>query len=427
MTDQRNKGLTDFAMASPFIEDCLSNGLRVVIEQMPHVKSAACGFLVRTGSRDETPSLAGVSHFLEHMCFKGTPHRTWHDINVEFDEMGSVYNAFTTKDRTFYYGWVRSGDVERQMALIADMMRSTLPPGEFDMEKKVILEEIAMANDQIEHLAYHLLHQKVFADSSMAWPVLGYETGIQALSRDAMHEYFARRYAPDNMMLIVAGNVDAAKTIAAAKRLCDHWAAEGVRTADGRQTPCFHAGTAVQRIERFRQQAVLLAFRAPSAQDRHDEEAEALAAILGGENSRFFWNIIQAGIAPRAGALRESYHDCGLMILYGLGEPENAEKLAEAMQREAIEITTKGVNEHEVQRVRNKRRTHLAAEAEAPFYRLVQIMEDVDYRGRPHTVEERLDRVNRVTAESIAACLERFPITGEGYFVSVGPRDWPPL
>jgi len=115
------------------------------------------------------------------------------------------------------------------------------------------------------------------------------------------------------------------------------------------------------------------------------------------------------------------------MILYGIGDPENAEKLAEAMQREAIEITTKGVTEQEVQRVRNKRRTQLAAEAEAPYYRLLQIMDDVDYRGHPRTIEERLERVNRVTADSIAASLKRFPITHDGYFVSVGPRDWPPV
>src|SRR5690606_14090874 len=107
---------------------------------------------------------------------------------------------------------------------------------------------------------------------------------------------------------------------------------------------------------------------AASARDELEEESAALAAILGGENSRFYWNIVQAGIAPRASVWHEDFEDCGLMILYGIGEPANAEKLVESMQREAVEITTKGINDQEVGRVRNKRRTHLAAEAEAPYY-----------------------------------------------------------
>lgn len=414
-------------MLSPFVEEQLSNGLRIVIEIMPHVKSAACGFLVRTGARDEVPPLAGVSHFLEHMCFKGTPRRTWREINIAFDEMGSYYNAFTSKDRTFYHGWVRSADIERQTELLADMMQSALPPSEFDMEKNVILEEIAMSNDQLEQLAYHLLHEKVYAGAPMAWPVLGYEETVRKLTRDQMHEYFARRYAPDNMIFIAAGNIDASQTIATVKRLCGQRPPSGDASRNGRKPPAVHTGTAVQQVERFNQQAILLAFPAASARHEQEEESAALASILGGENSRFYWNIVQTGIAPRSSVWHEGYEDCGLMILYAMGEPGNAEKMAEAMQREALAIATKGVTEQEVQRVRNKRRTHLAAEAEAPYYRLSQIMEDVDYRGRPRTVEERLDRVNQVTAASIAGYLERFPVTGDGYFVSVGPRDWPPV
>jgi len=434
MRDLRKYGRTEqrttdprAPMPLPFVEEQLPNGLKIVIEIMPHVKSAACGFLVRTGARDETPALAGVSHFLEHMCFKGTPRRTWREISIEFDEMGSHYNAFTSKSRTFYHGWVRAGDIERQAGLLADMMQSALPPDEFDMEKGVILEEIAMSNDQLEQLAYHLLHEKVFAGGPMAWPVLGYEETVRALTREQMREYFLRRYVPDNMIFIAAGNLDASQTVAAVKRLCDGWTPRGVSGDGVRTPPAFHRGTAVRQVERFNQQAILLAFPAASARDEQQEESAALAAILGGENSRFYWNIVQTGIAPRASVWHEEYGDCGLMILYGIGDPENAEKLAEAMQREAIEITTKGVTEQEVQRVRNKRRTQLAAEAEAPYYRLLLFMDDVDYRGHPRTIEERLERVNRVTADSIAASLKRFPITHDGYFVSVGPRDWPPV
>ncbi len=403
----------------------LDNGLRIVIEVMPHVRSAAAGFLARTGARDETRAIAGVSHYLEHMCFKGTPNRTWEQINIDFDEMGAAYNAFTSKQRTFYFGWVRAGDIENQMELLADMMRPALPPAEFDMEKNVILEEIAMANDRIEHLADDLLHEKVFANHPLSWPILGYEDTVRDLSHEGMREYFDRRYAADNLVLIVAGNVDPARIVETAEKLCGEWPSVG--SANGRAGPSVRTGTAVRQVDRFKQQCIALVFETASALDRDDETAEATASILGGENSRVFWNVVQEGVSPRAGVYRMDYADCGLMILYGLCEPENCEKLAEALQREAAAMTTDGVQAHEVQRVRNRRRTSLAVEAEAPYYRLVQIMHDVDIHGRPRSVAERLERVDEVTVESIGALLSRFPITGDGYVISVGPRDWPPV
>ncbi len=227
-------------MDNPFTEHRLDNGLRIVMEVMPGVTSAAAGFLARTGARDETPELAGVSHFLEHMCFKGTPHRTWRQITIDFDEMGSSYNAFTGKDRTFYYGWVPSNSIDRQIALLADMMESTLPTDEFDMERNVVLEEIAMSNDQIENLAYDLIHEKIYGGHPLAHPVLGYDQTIRNLTRDRMWEYLKRRYAPDNLILIAAGKIAPQQIIADAERSCGHWRPAGSPT--DRRLPSFAPG-----------------------------------------------------------------------------------------------------------------------------------------------------------------------------------------
>src|SRR5262249_2305929 len=183
-------------------------GLTIVMEVMPDVPSMAAGFLVRTGARDETDQVAGVSHFLEHMCFKGTPKRRWQQITIDFDNMGSTYNAFTSKEKTFYFGWVRRADMERQIELLADMMRSILPTDEFETEKKVILEEIAMSDDQIDRHLYDLVHEKVFAGHSLHWPVLGSTQTVSALARDQMQSYFASSYGPSEMGLIVAGAID---------------------------------------------------------------------------------------------------------------------------------------------------------------------------------------------------------------------------
>ncbi len=408
---------------SRFVQLRLSNGLTVVIEVMPHVPSAACGFLVRTGARDERADLAGVSHFLEHMCFKGTARRDWQRINIEFDEMGSQYNAFTSKDRTFYYGWVRTEELERQLDLLADMMRSTMPAGEFDVEKQVVLEEIAMSGDDLSSNAYDLLYETICPDSPLAWPVLGYEKTIRGLKVEQMRAYHGSRYSPGNLVLIVAGRVDPLEVAAMAERVCGGW--EAVEADPRGPAPVLRSGVVHRVLERFHQQAVVLAFPAASGTHELNETAESVAAILGGANSRFYWNIMQKGLSTQAAVFREEYGDFGLMVMYALCEPANCERVLEAMRQEARTLVEQGPEPKEVQRVKNLRRTSLAVEAEAPFYRLGQIADDVEYHGQPRSAEARLAEVERVSHDSIRAYLQQFPITGEGLLVSVGPRAWP--
>ncbi len=410
-------------MTDPYTLHTLDNGLRLVIERMPDVRSAAAGFLVRTGARDEVAPQAGISHFLEHMMFKGTTRRGWRDITIDFDRMGSTYNAYTSADRTIYYGWVRKKDIARQIELLADMVRSTLPPEEFGTEKKVILEEIAMAKDNLEHVAFDFLQEKVFAQHPLAWPILGYEQTVRKLSRDQMWEYFQQRYAPDNMILIVAGNVDPREVIGVAQDLCGSWAPSG--TATRRVPPTLRAGEDSLLVDRFQQQLLALTFPSVSGSDRWAETASAVATILGGENSRFFWNIVQAGLCPRAGAYYLEYTDCGALILYGACKPDGAERLLEAMRAEAKRIGLDGVQEHEVTRVKNRRRTALAVESEAPYHRLTQLMDDMAYHGAPRTVEQRLADVDAVTVDSVRAYLEQYPIDVNGHLASVGPRANP--
>ncbi|MCO6437390.1 MAG: insulinase family protein [Phycisphaerae bacterium] len=410
-------------MTDPYTMHTLPNGLRIVIERMPDVCSVAVGFLARVGARDETPELAGVSHFLEHMMFKGTAKRSWREITIDFDRMGSSYNAFTSEDRTVYYGWVRSNDLEPQLELLSDMIRSKIPQEEFDTEKNVVLEEIAMSKDNLDHVAIEFVQEKVFAGHSLAWPILGYDATVKALTRDQMWNHFQKNYAPDNLVLIVAGNVDPQKVIKLAESYCGAWPMSG--TVPQRVLPTLRGGVDVLPVDRFKQQIVVLTFPAVSASDPRSEEASALATILGGDNSRFFWNIVQTGISSRAGAYYADYTDCGAMMLYGACPPDNVERLVEAIRSEARRIHEKGVTRQEVERVKNRRRTSVAVEGEVPYHRLTQLMDDIEYRGKPRTVDQILAEVDAVSAESIAAYLEAFPIQGEGHLASVGPRNWP--
>lgn len=407
-----------------FAERTLSNGLRVVVEPMPHVRSAAAGFLVRTGARDEVPALAGVSHFLEHMCFKGTPQRDWRQITVDFDRLGSTYNAYTSKERTFYFGWVRDDDLESQIGLLADMMRSTLPSAEFDMEKKVILEEIAMANDQINRHVFDLLHEKLYADHSLQWPVLGTADSVRRMTRDQMKDYFDSRYHAGNMVLIVAGRVEPKRVFEMAERVAGSMPG-GPARPDRLPPPDLPQGVARQKLERFQQQAVALIYPGPSSVSPDRETGDVLASILGGHNSRFYWNIVQTGIAPEVWSGRLDYCDAGIMVLCGFCEPGKCPAMLDAMREETRKLVEGGVTDDEVQRIKNRVRTGLATESESPYYRLSQLVNDIDILGRPRGVAERLADIDAVTASGIAAYLERWPISDEGFLASVGPREWP--
>ncbi len=410
-------------MNNPYTMHKLDNGLQIVIEKMPDVRSAAAGFLVRTGARDEVAPQAGVSHFLEHMMFKGTAKRGWRDITIALDDLGSQYNAFTSEDRTVYYGWVRKADLEKQIEILADMLRSTLPGEEFDMEKNVVLEEIAMAKDSLEHIAFDFVQEKVFAGHPLAWPVLGYEKTVQDLSRDTMWDYFKKRYTPDNIVLVVSGQVDPAAIIDLAEKYCGSWKPGNEETR--RTPPEIKGGIDSCCIDRFNQQILILTLPAVCSTDRLVESASAVATILGGDNSRFFWNIVQAGVSTRAGAYLMDYSDYGAMLLYGACQPENAEKLLDAIRRESKRICEDGVQEEEVDRVKNRRRTSLALESETPYHRLTHLMDDIEYRGGPRTVEQMLADVDAVSVQTVREYLERYPLDAAGHLASVGPRAWP--
>src|SRR6478735_2093622 len=192
-------------MALTFHHKQLSNGLDVIAEVNPDSHSFAAGLFVKTGARDETPAIHGVSHFLEHMMFKGSQKYTWEDVNRIFDEIGARYNAFTTQEMTAYYANVLPEFTDRAIEHLAHLLRPAIRPSDFETEKKVILEEIAMYLDDPGHRLYEKLMEIHFANHPLAMSVLGSPESIQKLTRDQMADYFQKRYGPGNMILSVTG------------------------------------------------------------------------------------------------------------------------------------------------------------------------------------------------------------------------------
>lgn len=412
-------------MRSEISEHVLPNGMRVVCESMPRVRSAAVGFFARTGSRHEAPHEHGVSHFLEHMCFKGTPTRDWRAINVGFDELGSIFNAFTSKEHTVYYGWVPAERLDPQLELLADMMRPAIPEADFETERNVILEEIAMAADSFEHHVWNGLHETLFSGHPLAHEILGEKESIEKLPRTVMLDYHARRYRPQNVMLLGAGAIDPQALFAAAGRYCGGWRSEA---SNGPAAPA--GGILRPRVEKrqlpqFKQQMLIEVF--PSVPQGSDwaETIETFSSLFGGANSRCYWNIVQKGICSQAGAAWISYADCGFLALYADGEPEKAEEMLTALRGEARQVCERGFSAAELQRVKNRRRTQLALEAENPRTRLMQMVDDLECDGVVKSAAAQLAEVEAITPAKINDYLRAFPITGESLLLSCGPRDWP--
>jgi len=411
-------------MASSFVEHVLPNGLRVVCEVMPRVRSAAAAFLVRTGSRHERAGEHGVSHFLEHMCFKGSRRRTAHEINVRFDELGSIYNAYTSKEQTVYYGWLPARWIADQIELLADMLRPRLPADDFETERQVILEEIAMNDDSFDRQVWNFAHETIFGPHPLAHEVLGDKVTIAGLPRQTMVDYHARRYAPDNLFLIAAGALEPEAVFAAAGRHCGEWR----RSGDGvpqPEAPAPVPGVRKLKLDRFKQHSLMLLYPSIPRGHADEETVEAFTALFGGHNSRCYWNIVQKGICTEAGAAWIAYETCGVLAIYADGEPERCEEMLAALREQIRTVSEQGVRADEVQRVKNQRRTHLALEAENPRTRTMQVADDLETHGQVRTAEARLAAVEAVTTDTIADYLARFPIAGEGLLLSCGPRDWP--
>ena len=392
---------------------------------MPRIRSAAVGFFARTGSRHEHSHEHGVSHYLEHMCFKGTSTRNYHDINVCFDELGSIYNAFTGKEHTVYFGWVPADRVTAQLELLADMMRPALPPDDFEMERNVILEEIAMSGDSFEHQVWNFLHECCYGGHPLAHEILGEQATIRDMPREVMVDYHTRRYASNNVTLVVSGAVEPEEIFAAAGRYCGHWTPAHNGALNFPSVPPLTTGVRKHQMEQFQQQSVILLYPSVAAGHASGETIELFQSLFGGLNSRCFWNIVQKGVCAQAGAAWLSYEDCGILALYADGEPGKCDEMLAALKEQALDVSENGFQPDEVQRVKNRRRTHLALEAENPRTRLMQLVDDLEAHGHLRSADTRLAAVESVSTGTISKYLQQHPITEEGLLLSCGPRAWP--
>ncbi|MGD0092700.1 MAG: pitrilysin family protein [Planctomycetota bacterium] len=396
-----------------------ANGLTAVLEFMPQTVSTAAGFLVSTGARHEPAKYDGVSHFLEHMMFKGTAQRGWQEINREFDQMGARYNAFTAWEETCYYAWVLNEQTPRALDLLSDMLAPALPENEFVTEKKVILEEIARYLDMPDHVAFQEAMKIAFAGHRLSSNILGSAKTIGKLTRDQMREYFERRYVPGNITFFACGKVDEQALLADIEKL---WSGRTAPQTNGAaDTPGFSPGRKVLRRREVAREHLVLMWPALPLADRRSIAGSLLGSILGDDqNSRLYWALKHTGLAEEAGGGYWGFSDAGLMAAYASCDPDKAGKVERILRAESARLK-KGIRPNELQRAKNRARTSLVFMAETPFHRFRQLMQQWHMHRELLTAEEMLARVNAVTLADLHDLLRRYPLDGEPAMIALGP------
>ena len=386
-----------------------ANGLDLVAELHPSMKSTAVGFFVRAGSRDERDELWGVSHFLEHMAFKGRGDVSADDINRRFDEIGANYNASTSEEVTTYYAGVLPEYLPEAIDLLATLLRPDLRQEDFDLEKQVIIEEIGMYDDAPGFLTYEQLMAAHFGDHPLGRSILGSPESIRDLSREGMVDYHAQRYGAAAMTLVVAGNADWDAVCGLAERHCGDWASGDATRPTSEPPPSTRQ--AVMHRPTMLMQTLAFGAAAPPATSPHRVAAEVLSIIVGDDTgSRLYWEFIDPGFADTCELSFNEYDGAGLWMTYLACVPERAAELVDGVRTVYDRINRDGIEDDELERARNKLAARLVLGSERPMGRLGALGSHWVYRGREVTVDEELAEIRSVTQEAIRDLLDAYPL-----------------
>jgi predicted Zn-dependent peptidase len=402
-----------------FRHQSLANGLEIVAEIAPSAYSSAYGFFVRTGARDESDAISGVSHFLEHMVFKGSEKRTAAEVNRDLDDLAANSNAYTSEEQTVYFATTLPEDQGKILELLADMMRPSLRQDDFDTEKKVILEEIAKYDDQPPYGAHEKCMAAFFGSHPLARSVLGTTTSVGNLARGQMLAYLQERYSPRNMVLVAAGNVDWDALLAQAGEYCGPWQAFDAP----RPLPAVQPQAAWQVIHKPQatQEYVMQISAGPAADDEDRYAARLLGTIVGDDTgSRLFWELVDTGLAETAAFGAHEFQKAGIFISYLSCAPEATAGNLARMRAVLADVAKDGVTAEELQQAQNKVCAHLVLQSERPTNRLFAVGNAWIQRRQYKTVREAVEAYRRVTLADIARVLEKYRLDRPAT-VAVGP------
>lgn len=396
-----------------FLETTLPNGLRVAAEVDNRGYSAAYGYFVRSGARDEVDAESGLSHFLEHMMFKGTARRSAADVNRELDELGGQGNAYTSEEQTVYYATVLPKFQERIVDLLSDMMRPSLDESEFETERKVILEEIAKYEDQPPFGAFERAMEVHFGPRGLGRRILGTTESIESMKCETMRAYFHRRYRPENMVLAASGNVDFDGLVEQAETLSADWAATPLPpTPDPDTEGTLPVGISIDRTLQTpdAHQAYLIRMgTGPSSADEDRFHARALAAVIGDEGgSRLFWELIDTGKAEVATVWPQEFIDTGAWFTYLVCDPADIAINAKLIDGVLDRVVKDGIQPDELSQAVNKATAGLIMQSERPSNRLFGLGSRWLTHGEYFSTDDMLAKLKSLDADAVSAVATKF-------------------
>lgn len=398
----------------------LPNGLQMLGQYMPGVESATAVFWVRTGARDELDEQAGVSHFLEHMAFKRTKTRTYADINREFQEMGAENNAFTWVEMTAFWARVLHENLAWAIDVLTELTHPVLDAADFEQERHVILEEIALYQDRPFFLLIEHFLQDFFKDQPLGHSTLGTPDTIGRLTVADMRSYWARRYGASNILFSVAGNFEWDQVVDQLSSLTGDWETG----TNGREQAPAHYAPRIDIMENARWQQEHIAIGMPSIarDDPRRYVAAVLATALGDDTgSRLFWAVQQTGLAQDVSAQAMAFAAAGTLLVTASTDPGKAVETLQVIQRELETLQRENITEDELERAKIKLATAVVIGGESNRERAMALIESWLSEGRLRTLADVQAGIDSVTREDIRNLLDDFPLTDTQVLTALGP------
>ena len=401
----------------------LDNGIRVVAERIPSVKSVSLGIWVGVGSRDESEIDGGISHFIEHMFFKGTKHRSAHDIALEIDSIGGELNAFTTRETTTFYVKILDEHLSKGIDIVSDIfLHSSLPKKEIEKEKQVILEEIKMVEDDPEDYIHDMHSFRVWDENPLARPILGNNDTVRNMNRESMLKYMGLHYHPSNIVISAAGNFNFPDLIKFLNKSLGKLTRDV--TINRRETPTLKGGiwTKKKAIEQIH---FCLGTMGLPQKHNYRYALYALNSLLGSSmSSRLFQEVREKrGLVYTIYSYISSFTDAGLLNIYAGTSSEALPVVLELVLKEIRKIKKNGITGKEMTRAKNQMKGNLMLGLESTSNRMSRLARDEIYFGRYYSPEEIRAEIEAITASQVQRLTNELFKTEYLSLAVLGPVD----
>lgn len=384
----------------------LSNGIRVALEEIPYVRSISFGIWVGNGTRNETPETNGISHFIEHMMFKGTENRTAKEIAEEMDSVGGQINAYTTKEYTCYHTRVLDKHFDQALDVMSDMfLHSKFDEKDIKKECKVIIEEINMYDDAPEELVHDKLQEAIWRDCSLGMPILGTEKSISQFTRQTFLDYMEGNYQPQNTVVSVAGNFKEKEMMEKLEKTLGKWKIE--RKFEHRDTKTKYTPSIVTIEKDIEQVHLCAAFPSFERESKYKYPMTVFNTIFGGGMSSILFQKIreEQGLTYSIYSYTSAYTDGGLFAVYGAMSANQVEKVIALILQE-IEILKKtSISEALLSKTKEQIISNFLISTESTANRMTSTGGSVLIRNKIQSVEEVIDAIERITIEDMNAII----------------------